>query len=62
MSAFAPLALGALAAVIGLSGGLLICAGFFVAAALVTFLLPRTGPERVMAARFDTRAPEGKRP
>jgi MFS family permease len=62
VSAFAPLALGALAAVIGLSGGLLICAGFFVAAALVTFLLPRTGAETVMAASFDTRAPEGIRP
>jgi len=39
-----------------------ICAGFFVAAALVMFLLPRTGPETVMAASVHTRAPEGVRP
>jgi MFS family permease len=62
VSAFAPLALGALTAVIGLSGGLLICAGFFVAAGLVMFLLPRTGTETVTAPSLDTRTREGIRP
>ncbi len=42
VSAFAPFGLAALAAVIGLSGGLLVCAAFFAAAGLLTFLLPRT--------------------
>jgi MFS family permease len=51
VSAFAPFGLAAVAGVIGLSGGLLICAVFFAAAGLLTFLLPRTGvlaaiPER----------------
>lgn len=51
VSAFAPLALGAVAAVIGLGGGLLICAGFFVLSGLVMFLLPRTGTETVAVPR-----------
>ncbi|TCP55033.1 sugar phosphate permease [Tamaricihabitans halophyticus] len=42
ISAFAPFALAPIAAAAGLSVGLLICAGFFAAAALLTFLLPRT--------------------
>jgi MFS family permease len=42
VSAFAPFALAALATVIGLSGGLLVCAAFFAAAGLLTFLLPST--------------------
>jgi MFS family permease len=62
VSAFAPLVLGAVTAVIGLSGGLLICAGFFVAAALVMFLLPRTGTETAPAPSFHTRIREGIRP
>lgn len=41
VSAFAPFGLAALAAVTGLGGGLLVCAGFFAAAGLLTFLLPR---------------------
>ncbi|GAA5147624.1 MFS transporter [Pseudonocardia eucalypti] len=40
VSAFAPFGLAGLAAVIGLSGGLLVCAGLFAAAAMITFLLP----------------------
>jgi MFS family permease len=43
VSAFAPLALGALTAVMTLGSGLLICAGIFLVGALVMFLLPRTG-------------------
>lgn len=51
VSAFAPFGLAAVAGVIGLSGGLLVCAVFFAAAGLLTFLLPRSGvpaaiPER----------------
>lgn len=51
VSAFAPFGLAAVAGVIGLSGGLLVCAAFFAAAGLLTFLLPRSGvpaaiPER----------------
>ena len=51
VSAFAPFGLAAVAGIIGLSGGLLVCAAFFAAAGLLTFLLPRTGvpaaiPER----------------
>jgi MFS family permease len=51
VSAFAPFGLAAVAGVIGLSGGLLVCAAFFAAAGLLTFLLPRTAvpvaiPER----------------
>ncbi|TQM13828.1 MFS transporter [Pseudonocardia kunmingensis] len=42
VSAFAPFGLAALATVTGLSGGLLVCAAFFAAAGLLTFLLPRT--------------------
>src|SRR5690606_10273647 len=42
VSAFAPFGLAAVAGVIGLSGGLLVCAAFFAAAGLLTFLLPRT--------------------
>lgn len=45
VSAFAPLALGALTAVMTLGSGLLICAGIFLVGALVMFLLPRTGDE-----------------
>lgn len=41
ISAFAPFGLAALAAAIGLSGGLLVCAVFFGAAGLLTLLLPR---------------------
>jgi MFS family permease len=51
VSAFAPFGLAAVAGIIGLSGGLLVCAVFFAAAGLLTFLLPRSGvpaavPER----------------
>ncbi|TWF79856.1 putative MFS family arabinose efflux permease [Pseudonocardia hierapolitana] len=51
VSAFAPFGLAAVAGIIGLSGGLLVCAAFFAAAGLLTFLLPRSGvpaaiPER----------------
>jgi MFS family permease len=42
VSAFAPFGLAGVATVIGLSGGLVVCAGFFLAAGLLTFLLPRT--------------------
>jgi MFS family permease len=42
VSAFAPFGLAAMAGVIGLSGGLLVCAVFFAAAGLLTFLLPST--------------------
>lgn len=41
ISAFAPFGLAALATLIGLSGGLLVCAVFFAAAGLLTLLLPR---------------------
>ncbi|MGH3585679.1 MAG: MFS transporter [Pseudonocardia sp.] len=53
VSAFAPFGLAALAVVTGLSGGLLVCAAFFAAAGLLTFLLPRTdapAPEPVAVA------------
>jgi MFS family permease len=50
VSAFAPFGLAALASVIGLSGGLLVCAVFFAAAGLLTFLLPRTDVPAVPAA------------
>jgi MFS family permease len=51
VSAFAPFGLAAVAGIIGLSGGLLVCAAFFAAAGLLTFLLPRSAvpaaiPER----------------
>jgi MFS family permease len=42
VSPFAPFGLAALATVTGLSGGLLVCATFFAAAGLLTFLLPRS--------------------
>jgi hypothetical protein len=35
--------------VIGLSGGLLVCTAFFLAAGLLTFLLPRTDRVPVIA-------------
>lgn len=41
LSAFAPFGLAALAAGTSLSTGLLVCAGFFMAAGLCTFLLPK---------------------
>jgi MFS family permease len=47
VSAFAPLALGALTAVMTLGSGLLICAGIFLVGALVMVLLPRTGTETI---------------
>jgi hypothetical protein len=40
VSAFAPLALGALAGGVGLGGGLVVCAGFFLCAAIVMTFLP----------------------
>lgn len=40
VSAFAPLALGALAGGVGLGTGLVVCAGFFLCAAVVMFFLP----------------------
>lgn len=42
-SALAPLALAGFAAVIGFSGGLVVCAGFFLLAAVVALFLPKTG-------------------
>ncbi|WP_281275449.1 MFS transporter [Saccharothrix australiensis] len=42
-SAFAPFALAGLAGVVGFSGGLVVCAGFFALAAVVALLLPRAG-------------------
>ncbi|OXM57612.1 MFS transporter [Amycolatopsis thailandensis] len=43
ISAFAPFGLAGLAGVVGFSGGLLVCAGFFALAVLATLSLPRTG-------------------
>ncbi|WP_084215941.1 MFS transporter [Pseudonocardia spinosispora] len=61
VSAFAPLALGALTAGIGLSGGLLICAGFFILAGLVTFLLPRTDGRQLKGTPVHEEAAAGPR-
>jgi MFS family permease len=49
VSAFAPFGLAGVATVIGLSGGLVVCTGFFLAAGLLTFLLPRTDRVPVIA-------------
>ncbi|MFD6064533.1 MFS transporter [Rhodococcus wratislaviensis] len=43
VSALAPFGLAGLAGVIGFSGGLIVCAGFFALAAVVALLLPRNG-------------------
>jgi MFS family permease len=56
VSAFAPFALAAVATVIGLSGGLLVCAVFFAAAGLLTFLLPRTDRQAEPAATLERTA------
>lgn len=44
VSALAPFALAGLATTIGFSGGLIVCAGFFVLAAAVAMLLPSANP------------------
>ncbi|GAB3569376.1 MFS transporter [Amycolatopsis endophytica] len=58
VSAFAPLALGGLAAGYGLSSGLIVCAGFFVLSALGMIPLPRLeaagAADRAVAASPDT--------
>ncbi|MDV7241734.1 MULTISPECIES: MFS transporter [Rhodococcus] len=45
VSALAPFGLAGLAGVIGFSGGLIVCAGFFALAAVVALLLPRNGEQ-----------------
>ncbi|WP_037345198.1 MFS transporter [Amycolatopsis sp. MJM2582] len=56
ISAFAPFGLAGLAGVVGFSGGLLVCAGFFALAALATLLLPRTGAHEPVADRLEVEA------
>ncbi|RSN44152.1 MFS transporter [Amycolatopsis sp. WAC 04197] len=56
ISAFAPFGLAGLAGVVGFSGGLLVCAGFFGLAALATLLLPRTGAHEPVADRLEVEA------
>ncbi|MEU8416805.1 MFS transporter [Amycolatopsis japonica] len=56
ISAFAPFGLAGLAGVVGFSGGLLVCAGFFALAALATLLLPRTGAQEPVADRLEVEA------
>ena len=54
VSALAPFGLAGLAGVIGFSGGLILCAGFFALAAVVAFLLPRNGVQHADTAAQNT--------